>query len=67
MSRDKEREEERRGEKGREENGRKSEEKEVRKEDEEGDSKVVKGRDGLDSGDEKQEAEKDGPDIRQGG
>ena len=25
------------------------------------------GRDGLDSGDEKQEAEKDGPDIRQGG
>ena len=42
MSRDREREEERRGEKGREENGRKSEEKEVRKEDEKGDSKVVK-------------------------
>ena len=40
MSRD--REKERRGEKGREENGRKSEEKGVRKEDEEGDSKVVK-------------------------
>ena len=42
MSRDREREEERRGEKGREENGRKSEEKGVRKEDEKGDSKVVK-------------------------
>ena len=38
----------------------------VRKEDEEGDSKVVKDVTGLDSGDKKQEAKEDGPDLRQG-
>ena len=66
MSRVREREEERRGEKGREDNGRKSEEKGVRKEDEKGDSKIVKDVTGWTVVTKKQEAKEDGPDLRQG-